>query len=243
MRFISVSRSLGAIALASLALTAVPARAATYDAVADFQIAANPGGVWSYGYSHDAGPSYSMIQFDDSASTSGWLSWTKAGYVSLGTPTAAKNISGSTISGALSGQLILHPGPAANADYAILRFTAPVTATYDVVGQFYAGDIGSMSGSVVLGGDLANPLQFFSNTTDASTFSFSSLMLTQGETLDLAVGNNGNYFYGTTPVSMTITTAVPEPSSVALMFAGAAMVAWALRRRPVGVRPAPAAQL
>lgn len=89
------------------------------------------------------------------ASTSDWLSWTKADYISLGTPTAAKNISGSTIAGALNGQLILQPGPAANGDYAILRFAAPVTASYDVVGQFYAGDSGSMSGSVVLGGNLA----------------------------------------------------------------------------------------
>ena len=89
------------------------------------------------------------------ASTSDWLSWTQADYISLGTPTTAKNISGSTIAGALSGQLIPHPGPAANGDYAILRFTAPVTASYDVVGPFYAGDSGSMSGSVVLGGNLA----------------------------------------------------------------------------------------
>lgn len=230
MRLISVSRSLGAVALASFALATVPAQAATYDAVTDFQIAANPGSVWSYGYSHDVGPSYAMILFDASAASSDWLSWTKTGYISLGTPTAAKNISGSTISGAQSGQVILHPGPAANADYAILRFTAPTTGSYDVTGQFYAGDSGSMSGSVVLAGDLANPLTFFSSTTDTSTFSFTSLTLTAGETLDLVVGNNGNYFYGTTPVTMTITSAVPEPGSVALLLAGVAMVGWAVRR-------------
>ncbi len=100
-----------------------------------------------------------------------------------------------------------------------------------MVGQFYAGDSGSMSGSVVLDGNLTSPLKFFSSTTDTSTFSFGSLTLTKGETLDLAVGNNGNYSFGTTPVTMTITTAVPEPTSVALILAGVATIGLALRRR------------
>lgn len=163
------------------------AQASTYDATADFQASNNSiGSVWSYGYSPSA-TGYAMTLFDISTGSN---TWNKSGYITLGTPTIWKNTSGSTLYGVNPGQIALHPGPVANGDYAILRFTAPTSANYTVTGQFFAGDSGSMNGGIVLNGNLANPLQYFSSTTDASFFSPLSLALTSGQTLDFVVGNN-----------------------------------------------------
>ena len=216
--------------LAGGALLAGPAQAAAYDAVSDFSVTSNPGSVWSYGYSNGVFPAYSLALFDKPTATATYLSWTDASYIVFGTPVAWLYLSGSAINGVLPGQMALHPGPLYRA-YAILRFTAPSTAAYNVVGQFYAGDSGAMNGSVVHNSNLSTPLAYFSNTTDASTFSFSALHLVAGETLDLAVGNNGDYSSGSTPVTMTITTAVPEPATLALMLGGLGVVGWVAWRR------------
>ena len=214
--------------LAGGALLAGPAQAATYDAVSDFSVTSNPGSVWSYGYSFF--PAYSLILFDKPTTTATFVIWNDASYIVSGTPAAWSLLSGSAINGVLPGQMALHPGPSYRG-YAILRFTAPSTADYNVVGQFYAGDSGTMNGSVVHNSNLSTPLAYFSNTTDASTFSFSALHLVAGETLDLAVGNNGDYGSGSTPVTMTITTAVPEPATLALMLGGLGVVGWVAWRR------------
>lgn len=180
----------------------------TYNAESSFSIAANPNGVWSYGYSPQGGAGYSMIPFDLPSTagffSSGFLIWQKSGYVSSGTPSAFKN-AGSTRQYQLDpGQMALHPGPAPHGDYAILRFTAPSEGIYAVEGQFFAGDIYPMSGRVVLNGNFSLPLQSFDNTTDSSVFTFAPVAMLAGQTLDFVVGNNGNFLYGTTPVKAVI---------------------------------------
>lgn len=89
-------------------------------------------------------------------------------------------------------------------DFAILRFTAPETANYKVSGQFFAGDSGSMNGRIILNADFSNPVQFFQNTDDSSTFILAPMTLLAGQTIDFVVGNNGNFSSGNTPIVVSI---------------------------------------
>ena len=217
---------LAAISLAG-ALTGTAAQAATYDATAEFQTLSNPGSVWSYGYSSSAGAGYALTLFD----AAGASAWSMSNYSTLGTPAAFLN-TGAPVNGVGTGQLALHPGPLANGDVAILRFTAPTAGSYSVTGQFFAGDIGSMQGLLILNDDATHPLQTFGNTTDASVFAPLTLTLAAGAHLDFAVGNNGSFYYGSTPLSVQINSApVPEPSSYALLLGGLGLMGWMAKRR------------
>jgi hypothetical protein len=214
------------------------AQAVTYDAGLDFQTLSNPAGPWSYGYSPGS-TTYSMTLFDTTASgnigSSTYASWTKAGYISLGTPVIWKNTGASTAYGVAPGQLALHPGPVANGDQAVLRFTAPTAGRYDYTGIFGAGDSGGTSGSLAFNGDLLNPLISFASTANSPTFSGFVNML-MGQTLDVVVGNNGSYFSDTTPVSFrlestVVAAPVPEPETYAMMLAGLGLLGVMTRRR------------
>lgn len=209
------------------ALTATAAQAATYDATADFQTQSNPGSVWSYGYSSSGAAGYAMTLFDVSSASV----WSMSNYSTLGTPAAFVN-TGAAANGVASGQLALHPGPLGFGDVAILRFTAPTAGNYSVTGQFFAGDIGSMQGLIILNDDALHPLQSFSTTTDTSVFAPLTLTLAAGAHVDFAVGNNGNFYYGSTPLSVQIDAApVPEPGSTLLLLGGLGLMAWIGKRR------------
>lgn len=216
-----------AVSLAALLATA-SAKAADFDATVDFQTLSNPGSVWSYGYSPAGGAGYAMTLFDQAANSA----WSMSNYSTLGTPSIWLNL-GAPANGVDTGQLALHPGPVSFGDLAILRFTAPATAVYSVTGQFFAGDGGSMQGMIILNGDAANPLQSFSDTTDASVFAPLTLTLAAGAQLDFVVGNNGNFLFGSTPLSVQI-SAVPEPSSYLLTLGGLALIGCFAGRRRAG---------
>jgi len=218
--------ALKAIALAGL-MTAATAHAAGYDATADFQTLSNPGGVWSYGYSPSGGAGYALTLFDANGSIG--TGWVMSGYSTLNTPAAFINLD-APVAGVATGQFALHPGPAAFGDLAILRFTAPAAGDYTVTGQFFAGDSGSMQGLIIANDDAVHPLQTFADTTDASIFAPLTITLAAGAHLDFAVGNNGNFLYGSTPVSVQI-SAVPEPGSYLLMLAGLGLMACVSSRR------------
>jgi hypothetical protein len=231
MKWLSVP--IVALIAAPLAMSvASPAMAAAFDATADFSITNNPDGVWSYGYSAEGGADYAMTTFNrpiENNTGEGWV------YNNMVAPDIYKNTTDTTIDNVKPGQISLHPGPTPFEQFSILRFTAPAAGTFEVTGQFFAGDIGSMNGSIVLAGDFLHPLQFFAATTDESIFTPLNLNMTQGETLDFVVGNNGNYYYGNTPVQVEInqgtTAAVPEPDTIATFFAGLGALGAALWRR------------
>lgn len=214
---------------AAILATSGLAQAATYDATSDFQTSSNSfGNVWSYGYSSSS-TSYSMILFDTVVNGNDWI---MNGYNSLGTPSIWQNTSGSPAYGVSPGQISLHPGPAAYGDFTILRFTAPTSDHYTITGQFFAGDSGSMNGSIVINGDIANPLQYFSSTTDTSFFAPLAFNMTSGQTLDFVVGNNGNFYYGNTPITASInTSAVPVPAAAWLLGSGLLGLVGVARRK------------
>jgi hypothetical protein len=197
---------------------------AQWNAATDFNAATftNPNSVWSYGYDPAAIAGYQLKLFNLFTTTGAFpIAWQDSTYVSLSTPTFAKNTSSSILFGAQPGQIALHPGPAANGDAAILRFTAPQSGQYSIIAQFLAGDAGETDALIVLNNNIASPLSNLGITSLNPTYSVAALALSAGDTVDFVVGNRGFYNGDTTPLSVLI-SAVPEPSNTALTVLGLA---------------------
>jgi hypothetical protein len=210
-------------ALAALAL-ATSTSAQTYDATADFGIGSNPNGVWTYGVTTTVGGTLDLLSVP--SSTSAFLFWNHPTLNDLNTPLIAKNISGGPIANIPNGFLTLHPGPTTQA---VLRFTAPTTASYSLSTQFFSGDLGETTGFV-----LHNGTTLFSDTTTSDSPSFgATLTLQVGDTLDIVVDKGADdYLFDNTPVTLVlqnVSTAAPEPATVALFLPSG--LVWLVRRR------------
>src|SRR5450432_352414 len=130
-----------AIVLTSAAgLGAIPV--SCWDAASEFNDsanpdAANPSGVWSYGWKKTLTGKFVLLAtpFNNPPNASGWSS--ASGYPAIAHNThpvpVTVNINPVRLPPASLG---LHPGP--DGEYAVLRFTAPADGAYKVSGQFYA---------------------------------------------------------------------------------------------------------
>lgn len=221
-----------AILLAVFGLRAASAGAADiFDATADYSITNNPNGVWSSGYKSTL--SSAFVVYDQTGyvanSYSYWNSSTASNQEPIGAMNFYKNFSNAPIYGLDPNMIALHPGPLNQ--YSILRFTAPKTASYYLQLQFFAGNTGDTDGYAILNDNSANPLFYAITTNPSPTFS-SFLNLNLGDFVDVVVGSKGDYYYGTTPITVVFTEqAVPEPQSVMLgLFAAGAMAAITRRR-------------
>lgn len=215
------------------AMAQLPASATTWDATADYGPAntTNPNGVWSYGYDPAAQAGYQFKAFDlYIPSENGAAVWRDSTYISLGTPAFFRNNGSTTLNGVAPGQLGMHPGPVANDDAAVLRFTVPSAGVYGFSGQFFAGDQGETDVVVVLNGNRASPLLSLPSTTSNPVFAMNSLQLQAGDTLDFVLGNAGSYLFDTTPLALQVSS-VPEPGTALLGALGLGVVLAGVRRR------------
>jgi hypothetical protein len=224
------TRSIVAALLFASAFHITSIQAATWDAATDFtSTSVNPNSVWSYGYDPAITSGYQFKLFDQFNSSTSTPSWTDATYVSLGTPAFGQNLTSDVINGIQPGQVYLHPGPVADGDAAILRFTAPTASTYNVFAQFFVGDISQTDAWIIKNGDFSSPISFLGSTNSNPSFS-QGVYLTAGDTLDFVVGNHGDYFYDTTPLTVQI-SAVPMPAPVWLFGSGLATLFIRLKRK------------
>lgn len=196
------------------------------DAAADFSLASNPNGVWSYGWSSTLGGSFNLdtvtaIVFSDVHQWRGNLSGD-------GNPSVFKNTSGlAIVSGTVrleAFQLAMHPGPAG--EYSVLRYTATSSGLFNVGAAFIGQDATTTDVHVLKNGATiySGGITGFGLTASH----LSSQTLTSGDTLDVAVGTAGNGFNrDTTGVNFSV-QAVPEPMTMTVLALGLAGV---LRRR------------
>ena len=208
---------------------------------ADWGLAANPNGAWSYGYEGTPGGAFTLYDasFTDASVEEWYLSTSpRAGVDRI--PLVGKNISGVTFFNDLAnGDIFLHPfeGLLTNS---VVRWTASAGATITITGDFGAGDNGTVDVYV-----LHNGLSLFSslNTFVAEPFALGPLAVLPGDTIDFLVGPDGDFRFDTTPLHATISTpgSVPEPSTCFLLGLGAlVLVRSRLERKRGKLTTAPA---
>ncbi len=230
--------SRAAALIAALAAVPLAAQAATYDAAADFSSANGGSSVWSYGWDpSDVAGAYTFTALDvygaDSDPVNGYKVWNSSTHNVLGTPGIWLNLGDHAQYGVAVGQVSLHPAEDhdhfANDNAAILRFTAPTAASYTIQAQFLAGDGGETEAWVVLDGGFASATAL--GVTSANPVYANTFNLAAGATVDFVVGHSWDDLWGdNTPVVVTISSAVPEPGTWALMAGGLGLLG-AVRRR------------
>jgi hypothetical protein len=231
-----------AFLLAAMVLgTAVPGWAGYWNVGDDFSATNNPNGVWSYGDYGGGSPSGTL-----NPATFTLLTYLGHGYGSIdawempgpNNPVVSHNSSLTNTVGSFSdpttyttqwlpNEVALHPldGPT------VVRWTAPAAGEYQVSGDFFPTQ-GVNSP--------ANAYIYVDSTQDAlgsvsSTVPFSLLLnLHAGDTVDF-VAWGGNAYNKTTGLAASISSSVPEPSSlVGLLSIGVAGIVgniWRRRRR------------
>ncbi len=174
---------------------------AVYDALADFSTNANPAGVWSYGWSTDAGGHFQFMTNSFGFSSQADLGW----WNGLSLPNSAvidKDFSGSSFQ---QGTVVLdtdtlHVDPENEA--AIVRFTAPNSGTFQVSGLFRLQDTGT------------HPHNF--------TITTGNNLLSTSPVVTVVV--YGNLFlvahYGEANTTHTVTTATQPPGLAVVAGAG-----------------------
>ena len=207
-----------ATTLALLLFLTTPASFATipissWDAASEFNDsanpdAANPSGVWSYGWKKTLTDKFflALTPYKDPPYFFGWSS--AGGFPLLGHNSHAVPVTGGVNPIILPPYALdMHPG--LNGEYAVLRFTVPADGTYKVSGQFYAQDdnatgTGTTTDVWILQnndktGAFSGKIDYYGGSKCAS-FTSKVFELKKGNTLDFQVGYgaNKNYFYDST---------------------------------------------
>ena len=206
------------IILGLVIASAAASHAQTWDLKNDFSFTNNPNGAWQYGRYDGAGNF-----FVNTAPTTffgfgtGW-----DGLGGSGRPFVGVNTSGSGSSGALAGQVFVHPDFVSNpTSSAGIHWVSPTSQTIHVSGTFYQGDTNSVSEFITLN----RTTSVDSRIDQFLDFNFSfDISVAGGDFLDFYVGTNtaSNPNSATTPIDIHITAStVPEPASFAVLGLGA----------------------
>ncbi len=180
----------------------VRADSQTYDATADFGITnGNPNGVWSYGWMATGFTGFTLYtnSFLGAGVNPHWWGW----WTLHLTPSIWMNRTAGWIDGVPPNHITLHPGP--GTEPCVLRWTAPGTGYYSVVGEFLAGDWGSMQVGV-----RANNTWLW-QATDHGSFNIVQ-QVPVGSSIDFVV--YGGYYNGNTPLELVITELRPRLTQI-----------------------------
>ena len=227
MKKISVSSLMLSMLSALSLMTCVVGAQTTYNAAIDFG-SSNPSGPWSYWYASSTNLTSNFTKLNSQGVTSDYVIWTNS-ESSVDYPAVWKNIGANTIFGVPANSIALHPGLGTTDElYAVLRFIAPSSGTYETSIQFFQGDLGETTALILYNNDLRNPL-FSSPTTSSDPIYSNALSLQTGDIIDIMVGPQGFDWTDNTPVNAVLV--VPEPSTYALLLLSGVPSLWALKRR------------
>jgi sugar lactone lactonase YvrE len=204
--------------------------ATTFDATADFEAGwaagNNPNGVWRYGWTtFNSGPLPLFTRHYLPAANNGLEQmWDDPNESAGFTPSVARNSGGDFNNGNVTfkaGALILHPDGPSGHDYTHVIFTAPTAGSYSLAGDFFAQQ-NNINVDVHV---LVNGVSVFDSTITSNGISrpFSRTFgLSAGDTIDFAVGPNGNFSLhaGNTGLHATI-TGVPQNAVLVTSSLGA----------------------
>lgn len=198
----------GAVVLQLSWLTTAPIFAAIpvtcWDAAAEFNDssnpdAANPSGVWSYGWKRTVTDRFYLATtpFTDPPSRFGWCGASGFPVIDHTLRPVPTLMNGPNRTTFPPHALAMHPG--LNGEYAVIRFTAPVDGTYKVSGQFFGLDdngTGTTTDVWVLqgnekGGAFSAEIDYFGGARSVS-FTDTTFSLKKGSSLDFEVGYGAN---------------------------------------------------
>ncbi len=166
-----------------------------YSAGAGFSATANPNAAWSYGYAYKPSGPFEPYTISGSTYLSGEVGWFGpiAGCCAPGYPLVVAE------PGVVPGYLDLGPGPSS---YTIVRWTAPDSGVWDVVGSFAGTGITTADVHV-----LHNGKQLFKSPVNGSSVAKFSLdvKVKRGDTVDFAAGPGPKGDNGGDPTGFTAT--------------------------------------
>lgn len=210
-----------------------------YDPDADFTIASNPSGVWSYGWLASPGSSFTLFNvggsFVEGGSGKTVEYWKRDGSEPLlfhhG---GAGDLVFATIS-IPDGMIDLHPG--GGGELAAVRWTAPVAGEFSISGNFFAAQrIGASptTSDVNVFHNGASLFQAVLNGNEIHIPYAVTATVASGDTIDFAVGwgENHDYNWDNTAFSARLEL-VPEPHGYVLA-AGLGLAGFAAWRRRTG---------
>ncbi len=190
------------------ACLALNTQAATYNAVTDFSLSSNPNGVWTYLYN----ASLLSSAVTGSGATAGVNYWWNNGGAVPNQAFIGANVSGKTVT--ISGGIViptnvLWMGNQSNS--VDVRFTAPTTGSYSIIGNFLGIDTRQLSHPVKI---LLNGMAIFSDTISSNNqsdpFNLTET-LSAGDVIDFVNYTGSTYTDLNTGLSVTIAPVAAPP--------------------------------
>jgi len=243
MRWVSWARGLCAALLVFGAVCAFPqqCQAAIYNSWEGFSSSQNPNGVWTYGRTDHPG-STTIVVYQDlgpiyDEHLGGWLTFW---YDENHTNPWARYMPCVYQVDAIAGQvhsLRFHPGWLPDADYSVVRWTAPGAGTSDIWVTFTGADLGTKDVFVYYNGNLFDSadLALF----ESHSYSSPAIAVEAGDMIEFIVGNGGDDGWAdSVTLDATVRWApVPEPGTLivwSLLGASAISGGWWRRRKRAG---------
>jgi hypothetical protein len=185
----------------------------------EFSIVNNPNGVWSYGFTPTLGGSFSLSDTAranyvwPSGYQQGQDSWTSSGQLDCdnGMGGTIGRAPASSAGSAVIPWDTLSQAPGCHGEYSVLRWTAPLSGTYQFNGSFEGMFLacGGSTTDVHLRWNSANPLfdaEIYGFVDNRQAFFDVQQQVAAGDTIDFAVGwgINGSYYCDTTALQLRI---------------------------------------
>jgi len=207
--------------------------ALTFDVAADFSATNNPNGVWTYAFQNPDGSFGPLPSIIHPSGVDVWFRLSPPPFTTL--PQIAHN---STAVQVIFGTAIVAPGavtfhPGVDGTLAVIRFTAPLSADYDVDAFFRDAETNPNIATVSV---VRNGSVLLSQNLGIGTVNFDQgLTLVAGDTLDFRIAAGPNSFFNDNKrIGVTITAAptdVPQPSGLLLTLFGVGVLSLVLRRQ------------